>query len=244
MPAARGKTSTPHLEHLKGVKPPSFIQLESLADVARLACALERAPLPLFAINSPAGIMIATQIDIFLGVPVFYYALSNEVRHYLSYKTTAIGEEVLLQDSPGNPTFVHAPVIDVVKLPAVFERGLGKIGKHDGEKFLSIQVRDLVSLVKVASYKIMFEEPPLPIFAFPKEKGLAKWRLGAFTRIEEYEEASIFFFFEQESAPQHNFVKSSMTKPEASFTNRTDEHGSLYVKIVRLKEPHPLVEAD
>ncbi len=224
------------------MKPPSFIELGGLSELGRLACALERVPLPLFAIEHDNNYLISTQIDIFLGVPVFYFAHSNETKQYLSYKTTATGEEILLQDSPGNPTFVHAPIIQIVRLPKVFEKGLRAGVKYDGERFLSVKVKDLLSLVKVASYKILFEEPPLPIFAFPITVGSNTWKIGCFTRIEEYEEASIFFFFEQEGRPEQNFVKYSMTKAEASLTNRTDEHGSIYVKIIRLKQTHPLVD--
>jgi hypothetical protein len=103
-------------------------------------------------------------------------------------------------------------------------------------------VKDIMSIVKVASYKVMFEEPPLPMFTFPSPKG-DKWLIGSFTRIEEYEEASIFFYFEQEEKPVQNYVGYSTSKAQAFFTNRTDEHGNLYVKIIRVRKMHPLVEA-
>ncbi len=243
MPGTR--RSSP-VERYRVVKQPSFIEALSLNDIGRLACALERAPLPLFAIKSNSGYLISTQLDIFLGVPVFYYAFSSSSNHYLAYRTTANGEEIALTDSQSNPTFVYAPIIEIVKLPKNFERGVSRSAKYEGVKFLSIQVKDLLSLVKVASYKILFEEPPLPIFAFPSshDESSSKWRIGSFTRIEEYEEASIFFFYEQDSRPEQNFVKYSMSRAEASLTNRTDEHGSLYVKIIRLREPHPLVDGD
>ena len=226
------------------IKPPAFIEAESLNDIARLVCALERAPLPLFSIKNSEKNMIASQLDLFLGIPVFYFAYSNEVKHFLGYRTLQNGEEVSLVDSPVNTALIHAPIIDIVKMPAIFQKGLkdaGSTRKQDGQKFLSLEVKDLMSLVKVASYKILFEEPPLPIFAFPSQnKG--KWCIGAFTRIEDYEEASIFFFYEQESKPEQNFVRYSMNKADATFTNRTDEHGYVYVKVVRLKQTHPLVE--
>ena len=102
-------------------------------------------------------------------------------------------------------------------------------------------MKDLISLVKVATYKIMFEEPPLPIFAFPTHGG---WRIGSFARIDDFEEASLFFFFEQDSKPSENFVGYSTAKAHAYFTNRTDEHGNLFVKIIRLKSSHPLVDTN
>jgi hypothetical protein len=232
------------LRQRREVKPPVFIEAESLNDVARLVCALERAPLPLFSIKNMGKTMIASQLDLFLGIPVFYFAYGNEVKHFLGYRTTQNGEEVTLIDSPANTALIHAPIIEIVKMPQVFQNGLKDAGspkKLDAQKFLSLEVKDLISLVKVASYKILFEEPPLPIFAFPSPN-LGKWCIGAFTRIEDYEEASIFFYYEQERRPDQNFVRYSMTKADATFTNRTDEHGYVYIKVIRLKQPHPLVE--
>ncbi|HYB04655.1 MAG TPA: hypothetical protein VED17_09345, partial [Nitrososphaerales archaeon] len=223
------------------LRPATFIELESLNDLARLACALERAPLPTFISKDDDSFRISTQLDFFVGSPVFYFAKVNETKQFLGYRTVSSGEEVTLVDVPLNPSMVYAPVIEVVKFPKVFEQGIaGK--KARVPKFLSLQVKDLMGLVKVATYKIMFEEPPLPIFAFPSSSG--KWTVGAFTRIEEFEEASIFFYYEQESRPEQNFVGYSTAKAQAFFTNRTDEHGNFFVKIIRLKHAHPLVDSD
>ena len=213
-------------------------------DLGRLACALERTPLPLFSLEHDGKKIIATQLDLFAGTPVFYYAYTNAVKPFLGYRTTSVGEEVLLEDSPTNPSMVHAPIIELVKFPQIFTKGLKDSFSHKpqkGQKFMALQVKDLVSLVKVASYKILFEEPPLPIFVFPSSK---KWRVGSFTRMEDYEEASIFFYYEEDVKPALNFVKYSMTKADAVLTNRTDEHGNFYVKLIRLDQTHPLVETD
>jgi hypothetical protein len=225
----------------KDLRPATFIELETLNDLARLACALERAPLPTFISKEGEAYRISTQLDFFVGSPVFYYAKSKDSKQFLGYKTTSTGEEVTLVDVPINPSMVYAPVIEVVKFPKVFEKGLSGAANQKTPKFLSLQVKDLMGLVKVATYKIMFEEPPLPIFAFPSG---GKWIVGAFTRIEEFEEASIFFYYEQETRPEQNFVAYSTSKASAFFTNRTDEHGSFFVKIIRLKDRHPLVDSD
>jgi hypothetical protein len=230
----------------KTILPPVFVQTDSLNDLARLVCALERAPLPLFAIKEGSQNMIATQLDLFSGVPVFYYSYSNEVKRFLGYRTTQNGEEISLVNSPTNSSLVHAPIIDVVKLPSIFEKGLFDSMSHanyEGPRFLSLKVRDLVALIQVASYKMLFDEPPLPIFAIPFSDGEGKkrWKIGTFTRIEDYEEASIFFYFEQDERYEQNFVKYSISKAEASLTNRTDEHGYVFIKVIRLNESHPLV---
>ncbi|MGI0090622.1 MAG: hypothetical protein ACREBS_02835 [Nitrososphaerales archaeon] len=230
-------------EEQKNMKPATFIELESLNELARLTCALERAPLPTFASKSESGYRLSTQLDFFVGSPVFYYSHARETKQYLGYRTTPTGEETSLVDLPLNSSLVYAPVIEIVKFPKLFGDGIdGGNSPYSGPRFLSAEVKDLMSLVKVATYKIMFEEPPLPIFAFPVSS--SKWRVGAFTRIEEFEEASIFFFYEQDSRPSHNFVGYSTAKAQAYFTNKTDEHGNLFVKIIRLKGRHPLVDYD
>jgi hypothetical protein len=230
----------------RSIKPPFFIQTLNLTELGRLACALERVPLPLFAMRNNGKSIIATQLDLFIGAPVFYYAETNEIKHYLGYRTAQATEEVALVDSPSNLSFAYAPVIEIEEMPEVFEKGLKSSGsrRQSGQKFLSVKLKDLTGLMKVASYKILFEEPPLPIFAFPSSDGSSKWKLGSFTRMEDYEEASIFFYFEREGKPDQNFVKYSMTNAESAFTNRSDEHGNLYVKLIRLKEPHPLVDSN
>jgi hypothetical protein len=231
----------------RSIKPPVFVRTESLNDIARLVCAMERTPLPLFSIRNGSSNIIATQLDLFAGVPVFYYAESNETKRFLGYRTTSNGEEVVLTSSPGNPALVHAPIIDVIELPSIFEKGLSDSlagATYQGPKFLSLKVKDLLALIQVAPYKMLFEEPPLPIFCFPlkSEEGKLTWRIGTFTRIEDYEEASIFFFYEQENKLDQNFLRYSMNKAEALLTNRTDEHGYVYIKVVRLAESHALVE--
>ena len=239
--------SSRHVDDQKSLRPATFIELENINELARLACALERAPLPTFSSKdeSDGKYRISTQLDFFVGSPVFYFAKTADTKQFLGYRTTSAGEEVSLVDVPFNTSMVYAPVIEIVKFPKIFEEGMSAAGaakkKQRGPKFLSLQVKDLLSLVKVATYKIMFEEPPLPIFAFPARESL--WTVGAFTRIEEFEEASIFFYYEQEMRPEQNFVGYSTSKAQAYFTNRTDEHGNFFVKIIRLKERHPLVEA-
>jgi hypothetical protein len=237
------RAQTRHLEDLRSLRPATFIEVEGINDLARLVCALERVPLPTFASKDETSYRISTQLDFFAGSPIFYFSKSAEAKQFLGYRTTTAGEEVNLVDVPFNPSMVYAPVIEIVKFPKVFEEGMsGKHRRGRAPKFLSLQVRDLMSLVKVATYKIMFEEPPLPIFAFPTASG--RWINGTFTKIEEFEEASIFFYYEQDSRPEQNFVGYSTSKAQAYFTNRTDEHGNFFVKIIRLKAPHPLVETD
>jgi len=105
---------------------------------------------------------------------------------------------------------------------------------------MSIEVENLISLLKVGTYKMLFEEPPLPLFAFRNGND---WILGAFTRIDEYEEASMFFYTKMKEEPPAGFVRYSPSSIQSTgFSRRTDEHGFVYVKVIKLSEKHPLVQ--
>jgi hypothetical protein len=53
---------------------------------------------------------------------------------------------------------------------------------------------------------------------------------------------SYFYYVVLNSVPSGTFVKYSsqrVEKPE--FTNKIDEHGYIYMKVIRLRKNHPLV---
>jgi len=212
-----------------------YVGLGSLVDLGRLSCALERAPFPLFAFKEGGAIRIAAQADLFMGTPIFYFYDADKTGEFLAYRNSGDGEEVQLVGAASNPSYLYAPVIRVNKMPTT----LGA-KKDFPDKFMSIEVQDLPSLVKVGTYKMLFEEPPLPLFAFQNEEG---WLIGTFARIDDYEEASIFFYARMKAAPTSGFVKYSPDKiAETAFVNRTDEHGYYYIKVVTLAQAHPLVQ--
>ena len=112
--------------------------------------------------------------------------------------------------------------------------------KEFHQKFLAAQVADLASLVKLATYKMLYEEPPLPVYCF---KNGTSWIVGAFARLDDYEEASLFFYTRIKEEPSTGFIKYSPSNlAETGFSKRTDEHGFYYVKVIKLAEKHPLVE--
>jgi len=210
------------------------VGLDSLLDLGRLSCFLERAPFPLFAFKQGRSTRIAAQADLFMGTPVFYYSESNLAEEFLAYRIAGEVEEVQLVPTASNASYLYAPVIRVQKMPELLA---GK--KEFSDKFMSVEVENLPSLVKVGAYKTLFEEPPLPLFAF---RDGASWVVGTFARIDDYEEASIFFYARSEDTPT-GFVKYSYDKiTESSFVKRTDEPGYHYIKVVKLAEPHPLVQ--
>jgi hypothetical protein len=212
-----------------------FVKLASLLELGRLSCALERAPFPLFAFKNGKGYKIAAQADLFMGTPIFYYFDSDEFGEFLAYRKSGDGEEVVLVHDANNASYIYAPIIEVIKMPPQLEDK-----KSFEDKFMSSEVQDIANLAKVGTYKMLFEESPLPFFSFKNGDG---WVLGTFARMDDYEEASIFFYARLPVEPATGFVKYSPDKvSETSFAVKTDEHGFAYVKVVKLAEKHPLVQ--
>lgn len=212
-----------------------FVEVAGLLELGRLSCALERAPFPIFASAVGKRQRLAVQTDLFMGKPIFYYAEVDKATEFLAYKSTGESEDAQLVDSAQNPTFIYAPLIHIVKMPKVLDER-----KNVGEKYLAAEVLNLTSLVKIASYKMLYEEPPLPLYAF---KNGSQSTLGCFARLDDYEEASLFFYTRMKSEPETGFVRYSPTRiTETAFSKRTDEHGFIYIKVIRLKQKHPLVE--
>jgi len=211
-----------------------YVGLDSLLELGRLSCALERAPFPLFAFRHGKETRIAAQADLFMGTPIFYYFDNGRVDEFLAYRITGEGEEVQLVNSASNASYLYAPVIRVQKMPKSLDE---KEGFQD--KFMAIEVENIPSLVKVGAYKTLFEEPPLPLFAFKDSSG---WVVGTFARIDDYEEASIFFYTRTKEEPS-GFLRYSYDKiTETTYVRRTDEPGYHYIKVVKLTAPHPLVD--
>jgi hypothetical protein len=212
-----------------------FVELESMTDLARLSCAFERAPFPIFMSKEGSKFRLAVQTDLFMGIPIFYHIEVEKGGEFLAYKSSGEVEEALLVDAALNPSYMYAPVVHVLKLPRVLERRQGFKAR-----FLAAQVSDLANLMKIASYKMLYEEPPLPLYTF---KNGTSWIAGCFARLDDFEEASLFFYARLDREPPSGFVRYSASKlGDTDFSKRIDEHGSIYVKVVRLKEKHPLVE--
>ncbi|MEM3538623.1 MAG: hypothetical protein QW193_02725 [Nitrososphaerales archaeon] len=226
---------------LRKIRTPYFVELSDLKDLARLTCAFEKTPMPIFSFHYNDGIYLATQVDIFMEKPIFYYVKAIEEKQFLGYKNSGGIEETISVDSPLPPAYIYAPIIHLKKLPKLFQKGFeSKKGKMD--KCLSIQIKDIASLAKISSYRVLFEEPPLPLFAF---KSNSENVIGAFTRMNEADEISIFFYTLVDELPVYNFLKYSALKiVDVSFTNKVDEHGNIYIKIIKLARNHPLVELE
>lgn len=210
-----------------------------MKDFSRLVCALERTPLPAFSLVLNKENVFAVQTDVINGRPVIYYAKNEKGNdaQYLAYRVSNGIEEVLLADSVGNPTFVYSPVLNVEKFPP----GLTRTAKPDKKTgYTVIKLKDLASLAKVAAYKTIYDEPPLPLFSFKHGKQTI---LGAPMSANDNDTISYFYYVALDREFSEPFLRySSQRIEQPGFSSRLDEHGYIYLKVIRLAADHPLVK--
>jgi hypothetical protein len=221
------------------IKAPCYIALANLKDFGRLVCALERTPLPAFSLEFNRQKVLAVQTDMINGRPVIYYAQEDaKDGQYLAYRVSNGIEEVLLASSVDNPTYVYSPILKVEKFP----RSLAKSARIDrGSGYTVIKLKDLSSLAKVAAYKTIYDEPPLPLFLF-KERG-GKIVLGTTMSANDNETISYFYYLTLQEEPKEPFLRySSQRIDQPTFSTRLEEHGYVYLKVIRLAADHPLVK--
>ncbi len=217
---------------------PSFIELQHIEDLGRLTCALERVPIPVFAIPAEGSIFLAAHLDLFMGTPVFYFARTKEAKQFLAYRTIGASEEVSQKEGAEDSGFAFTPLIGIKRLPKFYQDGLA--GNLKLNVVPAMEMDDLSSLAKICSYKTLYEESPLPVFSFSAG---SENIIGTFTRMNEYEDSIVFFFCRLSEAPTQNFIRYSPRRgEETAFTNRLDEHGFSFIKVIRLIKSHPFAD--
>jgi len=222
----------------RGIRPGIFVELAGLNELGRLACALERIAIPVFSGQTTSGRVLAVQLDMSFGSPVFYYVRSDKDDEFLAYRNSGGVEEVIFTSSAANPIYTYAPMITIKEFPHQLSKGLNASSRRRNYP-ISLELNNLSSLAKISSYRTLFEEPPLPLFVSQLD---GKHILAAFTRMNEYEETSICFYLRLDTPISNKFLKySAQRSGSVVFTDRTDEHGFIYVKIIQLKAAHPLL---
>lgn len=226
-------------ESEKTLKPPCFIEVESFKDFARLVCSFEKIALPVFRFKMKEENILSVQFDVFRNTPIFYYIKIKDKGNFIEYNYKNGVEVAKLNIVTDNTARIYAPIIAIDKSPEIFCEGFISEDINE-QKCMVMKVEDFASICKVALYKISYDETPLPLFMFPNNN---KWILGAFTRMDEIDDTSIFFYIELDNKPEFNFVKySSSNFEKTGITNDLGEHGYLYGKIIKLSEKHPLVD--
>jgi hypothetical protein len=223
------------------IKSPFFIEVSSIQDFGRLVCAFERTPLLTFSFKSAKDDLLATQIDFLNNIPVIYYVKYPSGGQYLAYRNINGIEDVSMVENIQYPSVMYSPIISVDKFPPIFWRR-PKGAKNSN--YAPIKLSNFQSLVKIASYKMIYEESPLPLFVFNSTKKL-KYVVGTALNMAESDGVSYFYYATIPENPTYSFIRySSLKSEDPTFTNNIQEHGYIYIKLIKLFGSHPLVKVD
>jgi hypothetical protein len=219
------------MPRLKGE--PIFRGLSSLRELGRLACAFERVPRPIFGIALDGSYALAVHSEQLGDSPVFFYATSEKVDQFLRYRLEDEQEEVTDASDASDPRYLYSPILSIKDVPESFKKALSR--KVDlSEVAQRMELSDVVSLLKLSSYRMLADESPAPLYLSKKDGQLL---LGAFVHIGDSDGSDLYFFVKLDSDPGKNFVRYNPQRPaDWSFTNRTGEHAIFYAKLIRLAD--------
>ena len=234
------------------LKSPIYIKLKTLNDFARLVCSLERIPIPIYEYIYQNTDIFAAQLDTLNGHSIIYFVdnIKSGENQYLSYKINNNNEEAAMVISIKDTSALYSPIIKLSTPPQSFLKPT-KISATT--KYTGIGLRDLFSLSKLVAFHTIYEESTLPLFLFPKlEKNdlddpdkefNTKYVLGAHLSLTDSSDTSYFYYVLLEQEIEKNFMKFSLQKSDApSFSNHIDEHGYIYLKIIKLQDTHPIIK--
>ncbi|KAG2476991.1 MAG: hypothetical protein NPMRTH1_1430032 [Nitrosopumilales archaeon] len=214
-------------------KLPRYIEVESTLEFSRLVCALERVPRVSFLHDHEGKKVLSVQMDLLKEKPVIYFTPADNLGHYICYGFKADKEESSVVNSATDSARLYSPIVKIKSLPASLKSGNGT-----EDKYHPIELEDLASLAKLS---FGFEEAPFPLFSFPFN---GKWLMGVFMNFNE-EGTSYFCHVKIDEEPKKPFLKYSTNNGiDPSLVDSPSKHGYSYIKIVKLKETHPLVDYD
>ena len=215
-------------------KLPSYIQVDSTLEFSRLVCALERMPRVSFLHEHEGKQVLSVQMDLLKEKPIIYFAPHNQLGQYLCYGFKGGKEESEFVNKTGDSTRLYSPIVKIKSLPD----SLKPTKEFKSEKYQPIELEDLASLAKL-SYG--FEDAPFPLFSFPYK---TKWLVGVFMNFNE-EGSSYFCYVLLDKQPDNPYLKFTPNNGiDPLFVENPGEHGYSYIKIIKLKETHPLVDYD
>ena len=210
-------------------KLPRYIQVSSTLEFSRLVCALERAPRISFLHEHEGKKILSVQMDILKEKPIVYFTPLESKGHYLCYALKGGKEQTEIVNSTSDASRLYSPIVRIKSLPDTLKPGNGTADRYE-----PIELEDLASLTKLT---YGFEENPFPLFLFPRNN---IWLIGVFMNFAE-EGTSYFCHVVLDNDPQKPFLKFTNNDSEPSFVKIPSDHGYSYMKIIRLKDTHPLV---
>ena len=212
-------------------KLPRYIQVSSTLEFSRLVCALERAPRVSFLHDHDGRKILSVQMDILKEKPIVYYTPLEHNGHYLCYGLKGGREESDIVDTTSDSSRLYSPIVRIKSLPKTLRPGNGTL-----DRYQPIELEDMSSLAKLTWG---FEEMPFPVFLFPRNE---KWLLGVFMTFQE-DGPSYFCHVVLDCDPQKPFMRfSAANGMQPAFVDSPSEHGYSYIKIIKLKDTHPLVD--
>jgi len=211
-------------------KLPRYIQVFSTLEFSRLVCALERAPRISFLHEHEGRKILSVQMDVLKEKPIVYYTPLEHNGHFLCYALRGEKEQTEIVNSTSDISKLYSPIVRIKSLPETLKPGNGT-----ADRYQPIELEDMSSLAKLTWG---FEDNPFPLFLFPHND---KWLIGVFMNFTE-EGTSYFCHVVLDEDPQNPFLKFSNSDSEPSFVKNPSEHGYSYVKIIKLKDTHPLVD--
>ncbi len=212
-------------------KLPRYIQVHSTLEFTRLVCALERAPRVSFLHDYDGKKILSVQMDVLKEKPIVYYTPLENNGHYLCYGLKGGKEESEIVDTTSDASKLYSPIVRIKSLPKTLQPGNGTL-----DRYQPIQLEDMSSLAKL-TWGI--EEFPFPLFLFPRND---KWLIGVFMNFN-FEGTSYFCHVVLDSDPEKPFLKfTTANSSQPTFVENPSEHGFSYIKIIKLKDTHPLVD--
>ena len=212
-------------------KLPRYVQVNSTLEFSRLVCALERAPRVSFLHDYHGAKILSVQMDVLKEKPIVYYTPLENHGHYLCYGLKGGKEESDIVDSTSDASKLYSPIIKIKSLPKTLKPGNGTL-----DRYQPIELEDVSSLAKLTWG---FDEVPFPLFLFPHND---KWLLGVFMNFND-EGTSYYCHVVLNNDPDKPFLKFSSTNAtEPTFVENPSEHGFSYIKIIKLRDTHPLVD--
>ena len=219
------------LQNSSDDKLPRYIQVNSTLEFSRLVCALERVPRVSFLHDYDGQKILSVQMDVLKEKPIVYYTPLEYIGHYLCYGLKRGKEESEIVNTTSDASKLYSPIVRIKSLPKTLRPGNGTL-----DRYQPIELEDISSLAKLTWG---FEEIPFPLFLFPYND---KWLIGVFMNFNE-EGISYFCHVVLDNDPQKPFMKFSSTNgSEPIFVENPSEHGYSYIKIIKLKDTHPLVD--
>jgi hypothetical protein len=211
---------------------PIFRELVTLKDLARLSCAFERIPRPLFAFPLGDGkFALSVHAEQLGEAPVFFFAIVESYKPYLRYRPDGDLEEASFVDDATLTQYLHAPVLGIRETPKDFLAAIEE-GAEIGDGVQRVQLNDINSLLKLGAYRFIIDESYAPLYL---SKNGGELHMGTFVHMGDFEGSDFYFYVKLEKDPGQPFVRFDPSKAtDWVFTSKSAEHGFYYAKIVRL----------